>query len=116
MVVKYLLKRFSVSGFVETFERRRPFELGISDETFERATSRSFQPPFADLQYPFAVQYWGDVLVAMKFGKEVHAQHALMPHPTPWVAESANPVHIRSSWRMPPPTPSGRASMSTTRH
>jgi hypothetical protein len=32
MVVKYLLKRFSVSGFVETFDRRRPFELGISDE------------------------------------------------------------------------------------
>ena len=57
-MVKYLLKRFTVSGFVETFERRRTFELGISGETFECATSRSFQPPFADLQYPFAVQYW----------------------------------------------------------
>jgi hypothetical protein len=56
-VVKYLLKRFTVSGFVETFERRRTFELGISGETFESATSRSFQPHFADLQYPFAVQY-----------------------------------------------------------
>jgi len=41
-VVKYLLKRFTVSGFAETFVRRRTFALGISDETFERRRAAAF--------------------------------------------------------------------------